>query len=254
MSKISNPHINPTIINNQSNALQHQIPQITPENLTIILNPQHPHTLSQYFNAFNIRILGTDEDPLFLMSDIAKHLNDTHCDRLTKTYTSGYLVKMKHPQFPKHPQGVNFFTEKGLYKYLLRSNSPKAEEFQDFVFDILKQTRHQIVDSHLLKLKIADENNYAYEHHLSYVDNSRFNDRMLEAEPISLAKFYITKYITISRRDKSKAPPKIPFTYNNISEDVLCECFDEADDYFGHDQNEFEQVIWKILNKFFYQS
>ena len=38
-------------------------------------------------------------------------------------------------------QEMNILTEKGLYKVLMRSRKPIAEEFQDWVFNIIKQIR-----------------------------------------------------------------------------------------------------------------
>jgi hypothetical protein len=48
-----------------------------------------------------------------------------------------------------------FFTEKGLYRYLLQSRRVKAEEFQDYVYDLIISERQRTVDAALLDAKLA---------------------------------------------------------------------------------------------------
>lgn len=52
-----------------------------------------------------------------------------------------------------------FLTEAGLYKYLLQAKGAKAEEFQRFVYKLLKEEKKRTVDAIQLALKIERSKN-----------------------------------------------------------------------------------------------
>jgi prophage antirepressor-like protein len=54
---------------------------------------------------------------------------------------------------------MRYFTEAGMYKFLLQSRSLQAEAFQIFTYDLLKVERKRTVDSIQLSLKIAETRN-----------------------------------------------------------------------------------------------
>lgn len=45
---------------------------------------------------------------------------------------------------PGGKQEVLTLTEKGMYRFIMRSNKPEAEDFQDWVFDIIKSLRESV--------------------------------------------------------------------------------------------------------------
>jgi prophage antirepressor-like protein len=87
-----------------------------------------------------ITISGTTDNPLFRVLDIGEILNlqkirnsiaefDDTEKVVLPTATSGGI------------QNVTFLTEKGLYKVLFKSRTPMAEQFQNWVCDVIKELR-----------------------------------------------------------------------------------------------------------------
>lgn len=112
---------------------------------------------TEYFTSKEIRIAGDTFNPLFLAVDIARRIDDKNHNAVIKNYPPNYVVKMFHKDFPNQTNGVNFLTEKGLYRYLLRSESKKAEPFQEWVYDQLTTLRKRLVSDAELNAKIAND-------------------------------------------------------------------------------------------------
>lgn len=96
--------------------------------------------LVKQFKHFNIEIYGTYEDPLFKAKDIGQLLEIKDINSTLRDF--------KHNEKGMHTmhtlggiQDIIMLTEKGLYKILMRSRKPIAEQFQDWVFNIIKQIR-----------------------------------------------------------------------------------------------------------------
>lgn len=109
------------------------------------------------FEEKSIRILGTVEDPLFSVADVAAYIDDTHnCARVICKYAIGeYKQRVNDgPALGGRPS-LWYLTEAGLYKYLLQAKGEKAEEFQRFVYKLLKGERKRTVDSLRLAIKIG---------------------------------------------------------------------------------------------------
>jgi hypothetical protein len=51
---------------------------------------------------------------------------------------------LPHPQSPKKKITVKTLNEKGIYRFIMRSNKPEAEAFQDWVYDLLKSLREAL--------------------------------------------------------------------------------------------------------------
>jgi len=108
------------------------------------------------FQARNVRILGTVEDPLFCAFDVATYIGDVdHYMRTLRKFTSEYVQKIEITNARGEKRPFSFLTEDGVYKYLMQAKGEKAEEFQHFVFKLLKIERRKTVDSIRLALKIA---------------------------------------------------------------------------------------------------
>jgi len=100
------------------------------------------------FEEKSIRILGTVEDPLFSAADVAAHIGNSHdYTRVVSKYASGeYIQKIEGGPIKKGERATAWYlTEAGLYKYLLRAKGEKAEEFQRYVYKLLKGLRAQCV-------------------------------------------------------------------------------------------------------------
>jgi prophage antirepressor-like protein len=117
--------------------------------------------MTQIFWDKHIRILGTVTDPLFCAKDIAAHIGDVNYVRTLRGYkadateaTGAYICTIISLDARGLSRNTLYLTEKGLYRYLLRSDLPKAIEFQSYVYDLLKAERKRIIDSTLLALKI----------------------------------------------------------------------------------------------------
>jgi prophage antirepressor-like protein len=113
------------------------------------------------FEAILIRILGTVDDPLFCARDVAAHVGDVaHYARVVNRYTLGeHTQKIEITNSRGELRPAVFLTEAGVYKYLLQAKGEKAEEFQRFVYKLLKEERKKTVDSIQLALKIEQTKN-----------------------------------------------------------------------------------------------
>jgi prophage antirepressor-like protein len=87
-----------------------------------------------------IVIKGTPQDPLFRASDIGNILDITNIRTSTKDFTDREKV-VRDMNTPGGNQQVTFLTEKGLYKVLFKSRKPIAEQFQDWVCEVIKEIR-----------------------------------------------------------------------------------------------------------------
>jgi prophage antirepressor-like protein len=111
-------------------------------------------SLVEYFQSDNIRIIGTVDEPLFHMTDVAEHIGDTaNVHRTTKEFDETLKVKA---EFNDGIQNRNacFLTEDGLYEYLMIAPGKESYKFRIMVRNILKQIRKQVVDEVRLKYKL----------------------------------------------------------------------------------------------------
>ena len=109
------------------------------------------------FKGYEVRIFGDNNNPLFVVKDIAdiiglkqynKKLSDLNIEScITKcNIDTGYGIK-----------GINCITEQGLYKLLFRTHNKIAEEFTNYVCELLKSLR--LNQSKILedKIKMLEE-------------------------------------------------------------------------------------------------
>jgi len=97
--------------------------------------------LVKQFKHFNIEIYGTFDKPLFKAKDIGNLLGIKNVKDTIKNYNnkqkSGVVLNDPHGR----PQETNMLTEQGLYKMLMKSRKPIAEDFQDWVCEIIQNIR-----------------------------------------------------------------------------------------------------------------
>lgn len=88
----------------------------------------------------DVRIFGTDDEPLFLGSDVAKTLKIKQFN-----YARDFEIKLDYKKIETHIgtkiQKINAFTEQGLYHVVFRSRSPIGRNFRKFVTLVLKEMR-----------------------------------------------------------------------------------------------------------------
>jgi prophage antirepressor-like protein len=109
------------------------------------------------FSQKNIRIAGDVATPLFCASDVAKEIGDTSQRHILSSYAPKYKITMVMYDTRGRKHSMLMLTEQGLYRYLLRSNRPTAELFQEWVYELLVQVRRRVADEARLAVKIAQE-------------------------------------------------------------------------------------------------
>jgi prophage antirepressor-like protein len=85
------------------------------------------------FNKETIRILGTNESPLFVVKDICKILGLTNVTEVLRNIPDKWKYSVKLNTSNKGFQTSNVINEAGLYKIIMRSNKEIAQSFQEFV-------------------------------------------------------------------------------------------------------------------------
>lgn len=85
-------------------------------------------------NFGSIRVLGDSENPLFCASDVCKVLGyQNGKDTITRVFGDGVVNFYPITDSLGRKQEAKFFTERQLYKFIMRSNAKNAESFQDWV-------------------------------------------------------------------------------------------------------------------------
>jgi prophage antirepressor-like protein len=101
--------------------------------------------------------MGTVENPLFNMNDVAKVIGDySNVARKTSDYEPKYLIRDYHDD-KGNPVKINLLTEIGLYRYLLQSKRPEAIPFQEYVYGVLKTERLRVVNVLQFRIKILED-------------------------------------------------------------------------------------------------
>lgn len=119
--------------------------------------------LVEQFKHFNIEIYGTYDEPLFKAKDIGDMLGLKNVKEIIKKYNNkqklGVCLTDPHGRL----QETNMLTEQGLYKILMRSRKPIAEEFQDWVCELIKQIRlnsNKLLNDKIKELEYYKEPSY----------------------------------------------------------------------------------------------
>ncbi|MFO8083654.1 MAG: BRO family protein, partial [Desulfobacterales bacterium] len=77
-----------------------------------------------------------DIDPWFVANEVAKALGYSNSRKAVSDHCR-YVTKcdVPHPQSPNKVMEVNLIPESDVYRLIMRSNLPKAIEFQDWVVE-----------------------------------------------------------------------------------------------------------------------
>lgn len=90
-------------------------------------------TTLSFRGAHGVRVLGTNEAPLFVASDVCKILGiKDHHDAVKKLPASCRGGRVTSPT-PSGMQEMSTVNEAGLYRLIFRSRKKEAEEFQEWV-------------------------------------------------------------------------------------------------------------------------
>lgn len=212
---------------------------------TATVNISSTAAFTNCFDLVGIRNAGTAFEPLLAAVDVADKIKDQNYRRKLKDWNDKYLTRRMYTDKLGRSVEMKFLTERGLYKYLLQSDLPDAEPFQEWVFDRLCEIRRQIIDDAQLEAKIAkDAEEFAnlravnLTESLDMLTKSSYDDRPLDACPVGMTDFYIAKYVSGGKLLRNDIPE---FTYG-----VLCNI---AKIYFRRDQDKFQDSVFKILDQ-----
>jgi hypothetical protein len=124
-----------------------------------------------------ITIKGTINKPLFRASDIGNVLDMGNI----RTSISDYDETEKVVQVmdsPGGPQQVTFLTAKGLYKILVRSRKPIAEQFQNWVCEVIDEIR--LTGNYSLQTKVNELENKLQEAEQSIEELAKQNNSLTD--------------------------------------------------------------------------
>lgn len=103
-------------------------------------NTNSDNLLIKQFNDLNITIYGTCEEPLFKAKDIGDLLEMSNIREVIKNFNERQKVVSLTDTLGGQ-QNTTFLTEQGLYKVLMRSRKKIAEQFQDWVCEVVEEIR-----------------------------------------------------------------------------------------------------------------
>lgn len=98
------------------------------------------------FNGMEVEFVVVNDKVLFGARCVGEILGIVDVNSVIRNFNDKQIVKLKNSdvqdmQFRKlNNAGENFLTESGVYKLVMRSNKPEAEQFQDWVTDDLLPT------------------------------------------------------------------------------------------------------------------
>lgn len=97
------------------------------------------------WNGHPIRFIGDGDSWMAIATDIAKALDYASAEHLLRRIPSQYKVKKLIPRNGISGQGRNFYllTEPGIYRAVFGSKKPEADQFQDWVCQVIQQLRKQ---------------------------------------------------------------------------------------------------------------
>lgn len=95
---------------------------------------------TEIWNGHLIRFVEVNGEWQAVASDIAKAMGFRDAQHATQKMPDKYKGTAKVGT-PSGTQLMTTLTEKGLYRLIMRSNKPEAEDFQDWVYEVIKQLR-----------------------------------------------------------------------------------------------------------------
>ncbi len=103
-----------------------------------------------------IRMIEEDEKFLFCGADVAKTLGYAKPANAVSMHCKGVTLKQGNDSLGR-PQQMSFITEGDVYRLIAHSKLPSAEQFEQWVFDIVIPTIRRTGKYKLLESKKAEE-------------------------------------------------------------------------------------------------
>jgi len=103
-------------------------------------NTNSDNLLVKQFKGLNIQVYGTYEEPLFKAKDIGDLLEMSNIREVIKNFNNKQRCVSLTDTLGGQ-QNTTFLTEQGLYKVLMRSRKKIAEQFQDWVCEVVEEIR-----------------------------------------------------------------------------------------------------------------
>ncbi len=163
----------------------------------------------------SVRMQGTSEDPLFHLNDVAKHLDESHPERITKDFGDDLKRKLSYKDGNK-TRHANFLTEDGLYEFIFLCKKTKGLEFKRMVRNVLKQIRIHVFARMQDKLTSARECIPAIP--LPYDDDDE-------------VEYHVKAWLQANTLDQST----LPFNYRDVGQYTLL-CVKECVKFGLHDE------------------
>ncbi|SJX71648.1 Phage antirepressor protein [Enterococcus faecium] len=98
---------------------------------------------TEIWNGHTIRFVEIDNEWWAVAKDVAEALGIVSIKDSLRKMDSRYKGAYKVPTLGGL-QKMLILNEKGLYRLIMRSNKKEAEQFQDWVFDVIKQLRRSV--------------------------------------------------------------------------------------------------------------
>lgn len=100
-------------------------------------------TKLENWNGYEIRFVSVKDEWHAVLKDVAEALNYYESSTAGRTLPSKYKGLYK-VQTPGGTQELITVSEVGLYRLISRSNKPEAQEFQDWIYNTIKQLRQSV--------------------------------------------------------------------------------------------------------------
>jgi prophage antirepressor-like protein len=137
----------------------------------------------------NITIKGTYEKPLFRAIDIGEVLGIANIRTSIAEFKNDERYDVSVMDVMGRSQNTTFLTEKGLYKVLFKSRKPIAEQFQNWVCEVIQEIRLQGTYTLQHQLKEANEQIEEAKTTIATFDSKLTQEKALEKHRVLLQKF-----------------------------------------------------------------
>ncbi len=188
----------------------------------------------------NVRLYGTDKDPLFAAIDVGKLFGDHNIYRVIRSMPIEYYVRIPSATSNERSQDRLFFTEEGLYYYVLTSNRDNARKHRVRLLSTLRECRPKHIDSELVEDKIDRDNSRSRA--VTAPIRELYDDLAIDACPRDMCEFYIEHYIRTLRTMRIKR--------SDIHSDIVELLYEDAIIHFRKDQHAYRLIVAQTLNEY----
>ena len=159
------------------------------------------------FNNETIRVLGTSENPMFVVKDICKILGLSNVTATLRNIPDKWKCSLKVNTSTQGLQTSNVVNEAGLYKIIMRSEKPIAQPFQEFVCEeILPSIRNT---GEYKYQKILDEKNKLKEQKEQAINKSEESQEEVKSKEMLSQKNKLAEDNKVIKHEKTNLV-KIP--------------------------------------------